>query len=127
MAFIVYSDINGLAWIDKPRLENVEAIYQKFINLFSTSKKERVDLPEFGAAPEPWVFELIDDVTALSIFQSIITEVERWIPMAYIDTVNSEVIPNEDDNSYEIRLACSIRGLEDNQFTRFSFTGAFTA
>ncbi len=127
MAFTIYSDINGLSWVDKSKLENIEVIYQMFYNLFNTSKGERVDLPEFGASPDSWVFELIDEVTALTIYQNVITETERWIPMAYIDIQNSEVNPNEDENGYEVNLAVGVKGLEDNQFSKFDFIGEFTA
>ena len=104
MATIIYSDINGLNNYASPAtLKNLDSIYQKFINLFSTSKGERLDLPDFGASPDPWVFELIDSTTALSIFQNLISETEKWIPMAYIDLQNSEVTPDEDNNSYNKR------------------------
>lgn len=120
---ILYSDINQYNPKTKPLLENVEAVYQSLYNLFGTSKGERPFQPEIGLDLDEYLFELGEaDSNSFAILNIILTEIRRFEPRCIPNFGKSEVIPNYDNNSYELHLAFQILGLGEEFF---EFKGAF--
>lgn len=123
MAFI-YSDLNQFNPTKKPVLEDIEAVYQSLFNILNTRKGERLFLPEFGIDLDEQLFTLIDDVSSVELQRLIIDGIETFEPRVIIDTGQTLVTPDQDNNRFEIDLVFQIQGITDQTF---SFQGAFTA
>lgn len=119
----IYTDLNSIDPTRKALLEDVESVYQGLINLFNTRPGERVFNPEFGFPLEDDLFELIDDLTALQIYQDVITVVQRWESRAIIDGSRTTITPDPDNNRYDLELIFELQGVTGRVF---SFVGSFT-
>ncbi len=114
---VIYSDINPVTPLKKPLDINIDAIFRSLYNIFNTRKGERVFLPTFGCDIDDFVFELIDDATALLIYQRLVEAVETWEKRVTLDYARSYVEPDYDNNTYYVRMVFTINSLSDQSFT----------
>jgi len=112
----IYSDLNQKTPTETPLVINLNSIMQSLSNILNTRKTERLFKPEFGASLEDFLFEPMGDLTALDIIRTILVEVGKYETRIKIVTGESKVVPDEDNNRYEITLAFRIIGLEDQIF-----------
>lgn len=112
----LYSDLNQHDPQNTPLLYGIEPIYQSIYNILSTSKGERIFLPEFGADLDNYLFELMTDITAFNILNTIIEAIERWEPRVSLLYGQCSVIPDYDNNKYDVTLVFNVLGLEDESF-----------
>lgn len=61
-------------------VEDVRAIFNSLRNLYTCPLKSRGFEPEYGTMLYHYLYEPCDDMTALSIDNTIITATERWEP-----------------------------------------------
>lgn len=114
----VYSDLNQFnpSTLGKEKLIDLESVNQSLINIFKTRTKTRLFNPEFGTEFEDFLFELIDETTALEVFRLTIGAVERFEPRVLIDFARTRVIPVPDEHRYDITLEFQIEGFGDQLF-----------
>jgi phage baseplate assembly protein W len=95
----------------------VDAINNSLTNIFSTMQGTRRMLPTFAANMQSFLFEQIDDMTAISIGNYLLNEFIDWEPRIKITNLN--VKPKEDDNMYVITLTYIIinDGVSDATYT----------
>ena len=108
---MLYSDINGNDAYNKPTVEDVDAVIQSVTNLLTIKRTELVFLPEFGIDLDSYLFEIIDDVGALMLFQNIVNSINAFEPRVSLNLSLSTVIPDYDNNAYTAHIAFYIKGL----------------
>jgi phage baseplate assembly protein W len=119
---MIYSDLNSISPTIAPKLVGLQSIYQSLHNIFSTKLGERLFLPEFGFDLEDELFEIIDDLSSLSVFNKVVNTITRWESRVVIDTSNTQIVSFPDENKYDMTLVFTVRG-QDEQ--RFEFRGSF--
>lgn len=119
----IYSDINSVTPSSKALLLDIQSVYQSLNNLFNTRPTERLFLPLFGFELESELFEIIDDITAVSIYNRVVEAIERWETRVVIDNSRTTITPIPDENKYDLDLYFAIQGVEGQAFVyRQSFT-----
>jgi phage baseplate assembly protein W len=112
----IYSDLNQSTPTEKVLKYDLNSIMQSLSNILNTRKTERIFNPEFGASLEDYLFEPMDDLTALSIKSTILVEVGKYEPRVKVLPGKSSVIADYDNNRYDVILAFEIIGLGDQTF-----------
>ena len=112
----LYTDINQTSPETKEKLTDVEAIFQALENIFSTRVRERFFNQEFGIDIEDALFELLDELTGHDIFRRVTEAVQRFETRVIIDFASSDVIPDPDNNKYDVDLVFEIKGFDGQQF-----------
>ncbi len=116
----VYSDINAKDLLAVENLDrnqvvtNLEAVYRAIDNILATSPDERLFNLDVTANLESFLFALLHEDTADLIYESILTAVEIHEPRVRVLNAHSRVDINKQRNGYDIDLAFSLRGLEDD-------------
>jgi len=119
----IYSDLNEVTPTNTAYLQDVNSVYQALFNLFSTGTNQRLFLPQYGIDIDNDVFELINDITALDIEKNVIDAITRWESRVVLDTSNTSITPDYDNNAYIVKIAFQIIGLQGQTFTYMaSFT-----
>ena len=73
--------------------------------------------PEYGINLERILFDLISDESALDLFNEIIDAVRKFEPRVKLNMSKSDVIPDPDNNKYDVVLYFTITGFENQTFT----------
>lgn len=113
---VIYSDLNSYSPSKKFLLKNVESVYSSLENIFSTNKGERLFRPEFGESLDDFLFELMDDITALRLEDFIIEAVGKWEPRVTLDHKLSSVTAIPEENRYDVLLVFQIQGIDNESF-----------
>lgn len=118
---VVYSDVNPNYGVSTRGeiVTNIESINASIENILGTSKGERVFLPEFGSSISSLLFDPISEDTASAILTLLITAIDQWEPRIKVILSRSSVIPDYDNNYYEVFLVYKVIGLGvDGTFNR---------
>lgn len=94
------------------KIEDTEAIAASIRTIFCVRPGEMFFLPEFGANPEDYLFDIIDDLTSQSLYALIIGQIARWEPRVEIDNRLSAVIPRREAKAYDVHLVFRVRGFD---------------
>jgi len=86
---------------------NEQALRESVMNIISTEPGEHIYRPDFGCALNRFVFEPIDEVTSLLLQKTIIDTLLKY--ESRIDQLEVDVIPDEDNNTYEIYIVFSMK------------------
>lgn len=113
---VLYKDLNQFSPTDREFSDNARAIYQSVYNIITTRKGERLFNPKFGVNLEDELFELNDTETQESIKDAISTGISQFEPRVTIDFSKTQIFVDEDNNSVEVSIVFSIKGLEGQQF-----------
>ena len=97
---------------------DASAIKQAIVNLLLTNKGERPFNYEYGSDIRSYLFEPLDFGTAQQIQSNIEYSISNWEPR--IDILELNVIPNFDDNGFDVELTYVIIG-SDNPPTSVEF------
>ena len=89
---------------------DASAIKQALTNLLLTNKGERLFNPRYGSNIRDYLFEPLDFGTAAQIRANIVYTINKFEPR--VDLENLEVIPNFDDNGFEVEMVYTIDGLD---------------
>ena len=95
-----------------------QAIQNGINNLFLFVQGERILQPEFGNTIYKYLYEPINDTTALSIVNEIRDMFNKWEPRVTINKLN--VIPKEDENTYLIQILYSVPSLNNQKILAFN-------
>jgi len=112
----LYSDVNINTPQDVALVTNISSIYQALTTLFNTKKTERLFRPEYGFDLDDILFRIIDSATALYIEQRIVEAIGRWEPRVKLNYAKTTITPYEDENRYDIILAFTVVGFEEQLF-----------
>ena len=97
---------------------DASAIKQAIVNLLLTNKGERPFNYNYGSDIRSYLFEPLDFGTAQQIQSNIEYSISNWEPR--IDILELNVIPNFDDNGFDVELTYVIIG-SDNPPTSVEF------
>lgn len=89
-------------------LKNEDAIKKSIRNIIQTMPSERFFNPSFGSDIKTSLFEFVDFGTASSLKTQIEIAIDNYEPR--VDNVKVEVVPNPDQNSFEINVVFDIIG-----------------
>ncbi len=117
---VLYSDLNLNTPYESPLVTNIDSIRQALLVLLNTVKGERHFLPTYGVNIDDIVFDLIAEETEITIYQEIISSIEKWEPRLILDYAGTNVTAYPDNNSYDIDVSFRIEGLETNNFYKLS-------
>lgn len=85
---------------------DIDAIKNSLINLFNTSPKERLLLPDYGCDIRRYIFEQINSSNAQMIGDEIYNAIVKW--ESRVRVKNVYVQPKPDENMYNIVLRIAI-------------------
>jgi phage baseplate assembly protein W len=71
----------------------------------------------FGARLRSFLFEPMNDQTAMEIKISLIKAIEQWEPRIYVNMRNTYVIPDYDNNTYYVSILYVVRS--NNQIRQY--------
>tara|TARA_B100001996_G_scaffold382981_1_gene376610 strand:- start:1700 stop:2092 length:393 start_codon:yes stop_codon:yes gene_type:complete len=89
---------------------DASAIKQALTNLLLTNKGERLFNPRYGSNIRNYLFEPLDFGTAAQIRANIVYTINKFEPR--VDLEQLEVIPNFDDNGFDVEMVYTIDGLD---------------
>ena len=98
--------------------KDASAIKQAIVNLLLNNKGERPFNYNYGSDIRSYLFEPLDFGTAQQIQSNIEYSISNWEPR--IDILELNVIPNFDDNGFDVELTYVIIG-SDNPPTSVEF------
>jgi phage baseplate assembly protein W len=90
-------------------LKNETAIARSIRNIVFTLPGEKFFNPNFGSRVTRSLFENIDEILASNIRDEIATSIVNYEPR--VELKNVEVIPNYDNNSFDVIIKYSIVGI----------------
>lgn len=95
---------------DIQALFDIEAIKNSIVNCFLTAPGQKILNPTFGIDLRRFLFEPIDDYTS----DIIINDISRRLPLLEprITVTDVSVIPNPDEQEYEIYLRINVPSLD---------------
>ena len=84
------------------------AIKQAVVNLLLTNKGERFFNPNYGSNIRSFLFEPLDFATAGQVRSSIKSTLNKFEPRIFVESLR--VLPNFDDNGFDVEMTYNIRG-----------------
>lgn len=112
----IYSDLNQREPTEAQKVVDIRSVYQSIGNILSTPLGTRLFLPEFGSELEQLLFEPMDDITEVKIYDAIVGAIRRWDPRLEINYALTTVEADYDNHRYIIHLSFNIVGLSDQKF-----------
>ena len=91
--------------------KDASAIKQAIVNLLLTNKGERPFNYDYGSDIRSYLFEPLDFGTAQQIQSNIEYSISNWEPR--IDILELNVIPNFDDNGFDVEMIYKIIGSDE--------------
>lgn len=102
--------INNTTYLsDVDSIFDIEAIKNSIVTCFTTSPGQKILNPEFGLDLRTYLFEPITETSAFFIRDDIFNNLSRFEPRVVVRNVS--VIPNIDDQMYEIFLQIDVPSL----------------
>lgn len=111
-----YSGLNQYTPTDTPLLNDVSAIFQSIDNILSTSPGERLFNPEFGSNIEDYLFEPLDEDTAMRIENEVIRAIGRWEPRILLVNNLTVATPIPGENRFSLRIVFRLRAIDNQDF-----------
>ena len=111
----IYTDLNYTEMLPgtPPLITNKDAVMYSLHNLLTTVKGERLNLVTYGVDLPDHLFEQIDDLTSDSLRFALIEAIKIWEPRVSLNLNESTVIPNYDENAYDLHLVFDIVGINE--------------
>ena len=91
-------------------LKNETAIARAVRNIVSTTPGEKFFNPEFGSSVGEILFEIVDDITAVSIQDEIKNCLGNYEPR--VELIDVFVDPNFDENQFDVTITYRIIGVD---------------
>lgn len=92
----------------KQTIYTLEQAKTNIINLLNTRKGERRMQPTFGHGLNSFVFDPNDATLPQRIKQSLISDINYWVPISTIDKIDIQVLKKEDVDIYKLYIDMTI-------------------
>lgn len=112
----MYKDVNTYSPTTKPEVTDITSIQQSLLNLIFTRPGERPFNIDYGINVEDMLFDLADDTTALALYNELTAKVKLFEPRVKLNTSQTEVTADLDNNAIKIKLVFEIIGFEGTQY-----------
>jgi len=99
-------------------LTNEQAVLEAVMNILNTEPGTRVMNPEFGCNLEKFLFDSIDPITGIYIKEEIEKALNTFEQR--IENLVVDVIPDEDNNTFEINIYFNMKVLKTQQNVSFT-------
>ena len=110
----IYLDVNLISPTVNPQVFDVAVIYQSIYQIISVRPGEGFfDKIEDGLDLEFFLFEDINDATALSIYRAVTEAVTASESRITLDMGKTTVISDYDNNSYDIKIYFKLNNTND--------------
>lgn len=90
-----------------------DAVRNSLDNIFRTMRGSRRMLPLFAINIYNYLFEPLDEITALEIGNEIFSAITNWD--ARIEILDLLIVPNYDNNAYDISIQYKIKNFLNTQ------------
>jgi len=112
----LYSDLNQYDPTSKAVLEDEEAVFQALNNLLEIYIFQRIFEPEIGNQLQDMLMEPLDGTSAKQILRIILQLVNEFEPRVKLVYSKTKIVPDYDNNTYDITLAFRIKGLGETVY-----------
>lgn len=117
----IYSDLSQYAPTENDLVLDIESVYQSIGNILLTPTGIRLFNPGFGSGIEELLFEPMDELTAIKLYDTVIFSIEKWEPRVTLNYGSSTVTPDYPNRCYEVKLYFNIVNI-DSKF-ELTYTG----
>jgi len=112
----MYKDVNVYSPKIKPEVESIQSVRQSLLNLLLTRPGERPFNYQYGINTEDMLFGLSDDSAALSLYNELVAKIKIFEPRVKLNTSETDVTADLDNNRINIKLVFEIVGFEGTQY-----------
>lgn len=112
----MYKDVNVYDTKLKPEVSDLDSIQQSLINLILTRPGERPFNVQYGINTENMLFDLADNTTALELYNELIAKIKLFEPRVKLNTSETDVTADLDNNAINIKLVFEVVGFEGTQY-----------
>lgn len=114
--YVLYSDLNIELRAKQPdRVFNDDVIYQGIVAIFSTRKKTRPFRRSWGSRFRDYLFDPIDDTTALVIQAQLPSVLAEYEPR--VSVISANVLPDFENQGYYFEIQVTIPSLGNKPVT----------
>ena len=118
----LYSDINTTKSTKVPRVFDIDAVWQSFVNFMKTKKRQRFFRPELGnSLSKDLLFELEYEDAVFIAISTLTQELNYWDPRIEVVLNQSDIDIDYDNMLVKINLAFKVKGFE-NKIIKKSLT-----
>lgn len=115
----LYSDINTSKSNKVPKVFDIDAVWQSFVNFMKTKKRQRFFRPELGnSLNKDLLFELEYEDAVFLALSKLVQELNYWDPRIIVDMNKSGVDIDYDNMVVKIILAFRVKGFENQIITK---------
>ena len=110
----LYSDINTSKSTKVPKVYDIDAVWQSFVNFMKTRKRQRFFRPELGnSLAKDLLFELEYEDAVFVALSTLTQELNYWDPRINVMLGQSGIDIDYDNKIVKIDLAFKVKGFED--------------
>jgi phage baseplate assembly protein W len=99
---------NGDGGFFQQTIYTLEQAKMNILNLLNTRKGERRMQPTFGHGLNSFVFDQNDATLPQRVKESLISDLQYWVPIATVDNIDIKVLKKEDVDIYRLYINLSI-------------------
>lgn len=110
----LYSDINTSKQNKIPKVYDIDAVWQSFVNFMKTRKRQRFFRPELGnSLAKDLLFELEYEDAVFVALSTLTQDLNYWDPRIQVVLNQSDIDIDYDNMIVKVNLAFKVKGFED--------------
>ena len=110
----LYSDINTSKQNKVPKVYDIDAVWQSFVNFMKTRKRQRFFRPELGnSLTKDLLFELQYEDAVFVALSTLTQDLNYWDPRIQVVLNQSDIDIDYDNMIVKVNLAFKVKGFED--------------
>ena len=110
----LYSDINTSKQNKVPKVYDIDAVWQSFVNFMKTRKRQRFFRPELGnSLTKDLLFELEYEDAVFFALSTLTQDLNYWDPRIQVVLNQSDIDIDYDNMIVKVNLAFKVKGFED--------------
>ena len=110
----LYSDINTSKQNKVPKVYDIDAVWQSFVNFMKTRKRQRFFRPELGnSLTKDLLFELEYEDAVFVALSTLTQDLNYWDPRIQVVLNQSDIDIDYDNMIVKVNLAFKVKGFED--------------
>ena len=115
----LYSDINTSKSTKVPKVFDIDAVWQSFVNFMKTKKRQRFFRPNLGnSLAKDLLFELEYEDAVFVTMSTLVQDLNYWDPRIQVILNESDIDIDYDNKVVKINLAFKVKGFENKIIKR---------
>lgn len=115
----LYSDINTSKSTKIPKVYDIDAVWQSFVNFMKTKKRQRFFRPELGnSLGKDLLFELEYEDAVFVAISTLVQDLNYWDPRIQVILNESDIDIDYDNKIVKVNLAFKVKGFENKIIKR---------